>query len=100
MLRSIVALLSLLLLTASARAWQPAEAVKSAWDDLQRVPQVDRRYTRYMALMPDDVKMTQLTSRIISGHVNFLSTRRRIVAAGLIMEDGTTVGLAGWSKAD
>jgi len=82
---------------------QPADAVLAAYLDVQKVAPPDKPYTRYLWLSDADAKLKWSTALAVAGHVNFLSTRRRIIPPVLVMTDGThrlpaTIDPAEWGK--
>ncbi len=87
MLRSIV---FLLLCSSISLADQPAEAILAANKDLQTLIPAERGYTRYLWVMPDDVKIMRMVYQVNAGHLNFLSTRQRVIAPVGILQDGTS----------
>jgi len=77
MFSRLLSVLAILFVTVSAVA-SPADAVSSAWKDLQTVASVDRPFIRYHSLyaVPDKDRETFL--KVYAFHVNSLSRRARL----------------------
>lgn len=67
-----------LALTTAAVASTPADAVASAWMDLQRVPPQDRPYVRYQSLFAVPGKDREKFLKVYSFHVNSLSRKAKL----------------------
>lgn len=66
----------------------PAEGVASARKDVESLPAAVRPYIRYLSLgeMPEDAVADM--AKILSGHVNALSTTQGIVPAFIVLDTG------------
>lgn len=68
----------LLFLTASVRASSPGEAVTAAYNHLQKVPEQDQQYLRYLLIPPMDLKERDTFLKVFAFQVNSLSRKARL----------------------